>query len=380
MRSIFMALAITLQGFAGHATVTEPPKYLVSAEEKKSSTAAELQSNYAFLKRFIKNGFTAFRITYNTKTTEGKTVVASGALLVPDVSGPLPLLSYHHGTIFPSNERSAPSYLPEYSAELGIAKLFASNGYIVALPDYIGYGSTKNETHPYGAYKLVARASVDMLQAVQEFCDNKKLSLSGKNFFSGWSEGAAVALATVQQLEQDSFKYFQPTASVLNAGPYYSSAFVNHIVDAETSLRYLKTYVWVLRSYNDVYKINKPTSWYFKAPYAQEIQLDGEADVPLEPRLLFTDQFIKSYKTGKEVQLEAALNDNDLWNWKPASRVVFCHGDKDDYVPIFNSEKAFKEMSAAGADVSFKVFKGQNHSGGIMAFVQTAFTEFEKYK
>ena len=376
-----MTLAITLYSVTTFAIAAdEPIKYLVSAEQKTSSTAEELQNNYAFLKRFIKNGFTAYRISYHTQNTAGKTVVASGALLVPDVKGPLPLLSYHHGTIFPSKESSAPSYLPEYSAELGIAKLFASNGYIVALPDYIGYGATKNETHPYGAYKLVARASVDMLHAVQEFCNNKKLSLSGKHFFSGWSEGAAVALAAVKQLEEDSADFFKPTASVLNAGPYYSSAFVNHILDAESSLRYLKSYVWVLRSYNDVYRINKPASWYFKPPYAAEIQKDEEADVPLSPRTLFTDQFIQSYKAGKEVQLEAALKDNDLWNWKPKSRILFCHGDKDDYVPIFNSEKAFKEMTAAGADVAFKVFKGQNHSGGILAFVQTAFNEFEKYK
>ncbi len=189
-----------------------------------------------------------------------------------------------------------------------------------------------------------------------------------------------MALAAVKQLEEDSATFFQPTASVLNAGPYYSSAFVDHILDAESSLRYLKTYVWVLRSYNDVYRINKPASWYFKAPYAAEIAKDEETDVPLAPRSLFTDQFIQSYKAGKEVQLQAALKDNDLWNWKPASRILFCHGDKDDYVPIFNSEKAFKEMTAAGANVGFKVFKGQNHTGGILGFLQEAFTEFEKLR
>jgi predicted esterase len=35
-----------------------------------------------------------------------------------------------------------------------------------------------------------------MLYAVREFCDKNNIPLSGKNFFTGWSEGAAVTLAT----------------------------------------------------------------------------------------------------------------------------------------------------------------------------------------
>ena len=71
---------------------------------------------------------------------------------------------------------------------------------------------------------------------------------------------------------------------------------------------------------------------------------------------------------------------NDLWNWKPLSKIVFCHGDKDDYVPLFNSEKAYETMKAKGADVTLKVFKGGTHSSGAYNFIMQAFTTFESAK
>lgn len=202
-------------------------KYLVSAVQKVQSGADALKRDYPQLAMFVKNGYTIYRLTYNTVSPGGASVVASGAVYVPDVKGPLPLLNYNHGTIFPSKERSAPSYIGEYDAEGGIARLFAANGYLVVMPDYIGYGSTKNLEHPYGAYHITARAVTDMLYAAKEFCAGKQLALSGRNFFSGWSEGAAVALAAVLDLEQNHDDNFKPTATVLNAGPYYTSAFVD---------------------------------------------------------------------------------------------------------------------------------------------------------
>jgi len=353
--------------------------YLVSAEAKSNVSVEELKQSYPLAAGFIKNGYTAYRITYNTSNTDGSNIIASGALFVPDIKAPLPLLNYDHGTYFPSHERNAPSYFSSGS-ELGIGKLFSGAGYLVAMPDYIGYGSTKNESHPYGAYHLIATSVIDMLDAVKEFCDKNNIALSGKNFFSGWSEGAAVALATVKSLEEDHQGEFTPTATVLNAGPYYSSGFANYVLDSSKSFTYMKSYVWVLRSYNKVYNINKPTSYYFNEPAATDLQNNPEAYIAQDPQKLFTETFRQNYKTGKEITLQNAMLENDLWNWKPVSKIVFCHGDKDEYVPIFNSEKAYTTMKAKGADVTLRVFQGQTHSSGVYAYIKQVFETFEKAK
>lgn len=375
-----MAVLLTMLMHGCKAQVKEGKEtmkknYLVSAEPKSTFTAHQLKKNFGQLSMLIKNGYTAYRITYNTTNVDGSPVIASGALFVPDVKGPLPLLNYNHGTYFPSQEREAPSYI-SYGAELGVGKLFSGFGYLVVLPDYIGYGASKNSKHPYGAYHVIAGSVVDMLFAVKEFCDSNKIMLSGKNFFSGWSEGAAVAVATVRALEENNIGSFTPTATVVNAGPYYSSAFVHHILDAQKPLTYMSSYAWILQSYNWIYKINKPLNYYFTEPAASDLLRSPEAYVSHDPKKLFTPTFMNNYKAGKDTALKSAMHKNDLWDWKPNSKIVFCHGDKDDYVPLFNSEKAYEAMKAKGADVTLNVVKGGTHRSGVYNFIQLAFGVF----
>jgi acetyl esterase/lipase len=140
----------------------------------------------------------------------------------------------------------------------------------------------------------------------------------------------------------------------------------------------MNTYVWILQSYNKLYNINKPLNYYFNEPAATDLKEGPETYISRDPQKLFTQTFRDNYKAGKDTALQNALLRNDLWNWKPSSRIVFCHGDKDDYVPLFNSEKAYAAMKEKGADVSLQVFKGQNHSSGIINYVREAFTNFEK--
>ncbi len=362
----------------GFGTGKDKP-YLVSAESKEKVSAEELKQSYGPAAAFIKNGYTAYRITYNTINSDGRGVVASGALFVPDTKAALPLLNYNHGTYFPSKERNAPSYL-SYGDELNIGKLFSGAGYLVLMPDYIGYGSTKNEKHPYGAYHIIAGSVIDMLKAVKEFCTKNKIELSGKNFFSGWSEGAAVALATVKALEESKKGEFTPTATVLNAGPYHTSGFIDHILEAKQPLRYMASYAWILKSYSSIYKISKPFSYYFNEPAASELDATPERYTSQDPQQLFTNTFRENYKAGKETALQQAMQANDLWNWKPQSTIVFCHGDKDEYVPLFNSEKAYNTMKSKGADVTLQIFKGQTHTSGALGYIQQLFTTFEKTK
>ncbi|HKO80297.1 MAG TPA: hypothetical protein VJU78_07885, partial [Chitinophagaceae bacterium] len=148
-----MAILLMLTGLIchpkepGNKTAIKKDK-LVSAEVKEKVSGAELKQTYGQLANYIKNGYTAYKIRYTTNNTDGKEVVASGAIFVPDTDGPLPLFNYNHGTYFPSQEKQAPSYLG-YSYELIMGKLFAGAGYLVVMPDYLGYGATKNIEHPY---------------------------------------------------------------------------------------------------------------------------------------------------------------------------------------------------------------------------------------
>src|SRR5215204_1845024 len=101
--SVVMAILLMLTGLTcrakeqGNRPAIEKDK-LVTAEVKEKVTGAALKRTYGQLAAYIKNGYTAYRITYNTTDTEGKEIVASGAIFVPDISTALPLFNYNHGT------------------------------------------------------------------------------------------------------------------------------------------------------------------------------------------------------------------------------------------------------------------------------------------
>jgi hypothetical protein len=122
----------------------------------------------------------------------------SGALLMPeglsaeDVQG---VIVYFHGTTFAKN--AVPSNPANGEMHLN-AQVFASQGYIVAMPDYVGQGDDWASVHPYVLYpKVSAQTAVDMLSAIKGTIQ-EKLGPSALDtlplFSAGYSEGGAYSL------------------------------------------------------------------------------------------------------------------------------------------------------------------------------------------
>jgi predicted esterase len=306
-------------------------------------------------------------------------VTASGAVLVPDIKQPLPLMNYNHGTIFPDNERSAPGYLSQYNSEVILGGLFSSMGYLTVMPDYIGYGSTNDLKHPYCAYNYIAATCIDMLRAAKEFCDSQKIKLNNKKIFTGWSEGGGVALAVVKNIEEKFSDEFNVTAAAPMAGAFYSSGFAEYVLNGKQNFPYINSYAWVLTTYNWLYKINKPLHYYFNEPYASRLEKDPDAVISLQPDVLFAE-FRNNYERGLDTLLKNALLQNDLWNWKPKAKIVLCHSEKDNYVPIFNSKRAYDAMKAKGANVTLVAYPAKGHSDCLPQYLGTLYTAFEKLR
>ena len=83
-----------------------------------------------------------------------------------------------HGTILSDND--APSYFGSGSEAYSFGSVFASQGYIIAAPDYIGYGASKELPHTYEHRNGLATASLDMLRAARDFLADQK-ALNGIN-------------------------------------------------------------------------------------------------------------------------------------------------------------------------------------------------------
>jgi hypothetical protein len=138
--------------------------------------------------------------TYTTQVplpTGNQTFKVSGGIAMPqiDKSKIKGVLVYFHGTTF--NKSAVGSNFSTEETQL-VVSVFASQGYIVVLPDYVGQGIDWKDPHPYVLYPQVsAKTAIDMLESMKPliesqygFTDSDNLKL----FSAGYSEGGAYSL------------------------------------------------------------------------------------------------------------------------------------------------------------------------------------------
>ena len=142
-------------------------------------------------------------VTYQTTVplpSGAQTFQVSGGLLMPlgiskaQIKG---VVVYFHGTTF-NKQMVGSNYSGNVETQL-MAQVFASQGYIVAIPDYVGQGVDWQDVHPYVLYPQVsAKTAVDMLAAVKPLIVSQ-YGFTGaepalKLFSTGYSEGGSYAL------------------------------------------------------------------------------------------------------------------------------------------------------------------------------------------
>lgn len=132
-------------------------------------------------------------VRYMSVDQHGEPVELSGLLSVPE--HPKGLILIPHYTI--SANDNAPSVKPT-----GEAKYYRED-FVLLMPDYIGYGLTRDRVHPYLAGELTARNTVDMLFGLRPMLDSMALGISLDSIYIvGFSQGGAAALWTLKLLEE----------------------------------------------------------------------------------------------------------------------------------------------------------------------------------
>ena len=348
--------------------------------EYSTATLAERVQGIPLAAGLARYPIRVYRLTYRTRTPEGQETTASGAVLVPVASQALPVISYQHGTLVPTSENQAPSYYAPNSEIWSAVSLLASTGYVVSAPDYLGYGASKALPHPYEHAASLASASADMLRATREFCQQQAVSVTQKNFLLGYSEGGYATMALHKYLEANYASTLPVTASAPGAGAYHKSAFARYILQSTQPLSFLSTYVWVLRTYDRIYGLNRPYSFYYQEPYATRLATDPFAAVPSQQSQLFTSTFRDAVLTGSDAPLAASLADNDLYDWQPKAPLALFHGTADDYVPFFNSQDAYDAMRKRGAtQVELHPIPGGNHFSSVATYTLGAYAFISQF-
>jgi pimeloyl-ACP methyl ester carboxylesterase len=360
----------------------EKDTYLIEARFVGEYTSQQVQARYGGVNPMVqllaRYPVKVYSLTYKTHDFNNREVTASGAVLVPVRSDGMPVLGMQHGTI--QSDDLAPSHYKENSEAYMFGTLASSAGYMVVAPDYLGYGASKDMPHPYEHAPTLASASRDMLRAAREFAKKEELHVSNKLFLAGYSEGGYATMALHKLLEEHHSEEFAVTASAPGAGAYDKTTFAKSILNSSEPLNFINAYLWVLDTYNREYKLNRPWTFYLNEPYASHVQSKGPlTTVNNTPTELFNTSFKGGVINGVDLETLQTFSDNDVYDWKPVAPVLLAHGVDDDFVPFFNSQRAYDAMKARGAErVELRELSG-DHFTASPGYLQAVFLYFSNF-
>lgn len=298
-----------------------------------------------------KYGTAARPFTYETIDPFGQPITASALLVVPrGTTGPLPLVSVQHGTM--AMKTDAPSQTGD-----AWAVAFATTGYAVVVPDYLGLGSSPG----YQAF-LHARGEatcvVDALRAARAVCASNNVSLNGQLFLTGYSQGGHVTLATQRELEARHADEFTITASAPCAGTYDLGGVTTESILAHHPSPANYSFPMLLASYLPIYHLADTLEEILAEPYRRTLPplLDGahtedqlNAAMPADPIAVLRADYQADFRTNATHSLRQALLDNNTLAWTPQAPLTLFHCQGDPVAIFANAEVAYQSFTQRGA-------------------------------
>ena len=379
-------IAFYVAGCTSKTTDPQPvaDQYLVSSSNVATLTKDQLAAQAAAINpiytALLRQGISAVKLVYKTKNWDGSAIQASGLLIVPNTTTAVPMISQQHGTIF--DDADAPSNFGPGSEAYQYATIFSSVGYIMVCPDYIGFGESKNLPHTYEHRASQAQASLDMLRAAREYINgHPTIKWDSRLYMAGYSEGGYATMALYKKMQDEVPTEFNLRAVSCGAGAYDKTNFMKALLTQPSAgvAQWNRAFLWVLLTYDQIYKLNRPLSSYFKEPYLTDIQKNRQlATINVSFDQVLTDSFKDGILKGTDTAFLNAVADNNIYDWKPLTPLQLYHGDADPQVYYLNSKNAYDAMQARGAGKTVQLFTsvGKTHVQTIPDWLLGTYTMF----
>lgn len=335
----------------------------------------------------IKYGVDIYYVEYPFNYLGVKTI-ASGLVCVPQSEGgAFPVLSFQHGTMVKKSE--APTASISSPLTKGIAAM-AGGGYIVSIPDMIGFGASSDYLHPYFNKQANAEASIELLNALHEIPagDLSGVHLNTDLYLSGYSQGGWITLAVLETIEKELYeiKDFNVKAVVCGAGPYDPAIVMEYAMGLE---EYPQPFYmpYVLLSFKeegyDIGNLNK----YFQEPYATNIPslYDGtlkgsEINTQLTTVTadFYTELFLTNSDNSEFAVVNKAMAENSIEAWATNTPLLFIHGDADTYVPKETSIVMHDQMlEKGGSNVYIELLPNRDHTTAAISSIGKSLLYFK---
>lgn len=348
-----------------------------------------------------KNGIDRYDITYTMTNHKNELDTVSGIFLVP-VSNTntkkYDLVISMHGTV--ESKVNAPS-TSNFGTDL--AYFYASQGYMVIAPDYVGLGKNDARIHPYLHVESQANSGIEMFNAIKQvplFANQYNNSI----YLSGYSQGGHASMS-LQKMATEQNILPEIKAAAHMSGPYsISSVFISNLLLQDIIYPRPSYLVFVIAAMQEVYgNLYTDVEDAFDTPYAGNIKnfIDGFSTSEVTLKVLndqlgdsltrihgdlyvnnlFKPSYLQSIRTDTTHPLRIALQLNDAFKssipFEEPTRLFYC--EKDEVISSSNSINAANYLNNLGSiDLkAINVVSDKTHTGCITPAVEASLKFFK---
>jgi hypothetical protein len=345
--------------------------YTDDSEEGPQERKASSVTGAAILQQLLKfgnqNRVTEIVGTYPSIDVNWDTVTLSGKVMLPAGQRPKRLILVSHYTICSNAE--APSNC--FSLEGILVRM----GYGLIIPDYMGYGVTAKQVHPYLVMDLTARNVLDMYHAVKPWL--KAVGMEPEQpeiMLMGYSQGGANTMAVEHLIETEYWADGDPQQVKIHrvfagGGPYDVKATYERFVNTDTASYPVAVPLvvqgMILGNNLDIKMTDLMQPWLYdhldewvNSKRYTSGQINGLIGTKVTHEMLTDEAMDQTSWKVSELQKAMVQNSITSYNWIPEAPVYIAHSMDDETVPFANAAHAKSKWSSANITYNFGHYGG----------------------
>ena len=330
------------------------------------------------LYRFTHKHYVTFPVAYWSQTPQGDSLLVSGRVYLPKRRYLNGIVIANHYTI--CSDAEAPSNMPSMES------VFTMKGYAVIMPDYVGYGLSRDEVHPYLHWRSAAQTAVDLLNCMPNLLAYYGYTYPTDVVVSGYSQGGAVALGVARMLEElqhDSETNWTIRKLYAGAGPYDPAG--TYIYSMERDEMGIPAAIpMIVMGLSDAYNMGFELEDFFLEPLLSNYEdwiLSKEYTVG-EINHLMGSTIMSELMTEDVLTLDSPQADRLyevlLWNsnvgYDLQSPAYFLHSLDDEVVPLLNTINLEEQMPNKSSQTYDIDYYG-SHMAASVPFMQYVYQD-----
>ena len=291
--------------------------------------------------------YVTFPIAYWSQTPQGDSLMVSGRVYLPKTRVLKGIVVANHYTM--TSDIEVPSNM------VAIESIFVMKGYAVIMPDYVGYGISRDKLHPYLHWRNAAQTAVDLLNCMPELLDYYGYSYPKDVIVTGYSQGGAVALGVARMIEENDNQEGDWSVRKLyaGAGPYDPAG--TYLFSIERNEMGIPAAIpLIVMGLNDAYDLGFTPDEFFVEPLLSNYEdwIVSKAYTVRQINQLMGSTIMSELMTEEALDLDSPQADklHEVLGWNSnvgydlQASSYFLHSLEDEVVPMLNSIHLKEQM------------------------------------